>query len=667
MRRSLFGLLITLAVTVPAAGACVERRFIPNLPPVTTFNPNSALRARAGVAADFDGDGLTDIAVVGPVGAIVYGTATGLDFARTVTWTSSIEPTQIVTADFNGDGRPDVAMADSSTIVVRLTRSDGTLGPEQVIHHAPANDDSISGLATGDFDGDGRQDLLVAGANFITTYRGLGDGTFTRLAALPVQPYRFRHDMVVADFNHDGRLDVAAASFVDAIVIILRGNGDGTFTFSQQVTFATDPTIEVQLVAADFDGDLQTDLAVAVGGHIALLMGNGDATFHAGPIVPVDWTQIGAPQRLLAADFDRDTLPDLLVVGSARLARFWNLGGHFDTPELFTVSGENIPTVIKSVPIDAFLIDVDSDHWLDVVELDSLGFVAVLLNGCGNDLFLRSSSDSVVDGDPVTLTLVGIDGLQLSPTDYFDNGVLLGSASGPLTASLHGAGAHLLSAASGSLKTPTIPVIVHDHLSTIGIVNTVDHSVYGEGFHVMGGVATDTGELPHFGNVEILEDSTVLATGSVVDGAFDILFKPDAGSYVLTARYAGAGPWPRSDLSSSFRHAVSFSPTTISITTTASSICDLKFPPFLNGTWTVTVSATAPFATPVGTVTLSIPQLGFTQSAGLVEGRAAFPFNRVPVGTYAMTATYTGGGDFTPSQATGTFDIPRCRRRVAGH
>src|SRR5260370_27239646 len=67
-------------------------------------------------------------------------------FPRTVSWSSSIEPTLIVTADFNGDGRPDVAMSDSDTIVVRLTRSDGTFGPEQIIHHTPANDDSISGV-----------------------------------------------------------------------------------------------------------------------------------------------------------------------------------------------------------------------------------------------------------------------------------------------------------------------------------------------------------------------------------------------------------------------------------------------------------------------------------------------------------------------------------------
>ncbi len=666
MRRSLCALLLALAGSLPAGGACVERQFIPNLPPITTFNPNAALRARAGVAADFDGDGMTDIAVVGSVGAIVYGTASGRMFPRTVSWSSSIEPTLIVTADFNGDGRPDVAMSDSDTIVVRLTRSDGTFGPEQIIHHTPANDDSISGLATGDFDGDGHQDLLVAGAKFLTTYHGLGDGTFTRRAAIAVPG--FRHDMAVADFNHDGRLDVAAASYVDSVVVILRGNGDGGFTIVQQKTFAADPKLEVRLVAADFDSDNQLDLAVAAGEGVRLLLGNGDGTFHDGPLVPVDWElTAGEPQRLVAVDFDRDILPDLVAVGSFGLARFRNLGGHFDDPELVTVAGENIPFVIKSVPIDGFPIDVDGDGWPDFIELDSLGFVAVLMNGCGSGYILRSTSDAVIDGDPITLTLSGVDGPNASQTGFLDGSTLLAYGNGTLTTSLHGAGPHILSATSSFGTIATLAVSVHDHPSSIGIIDPGTHSVYGEGVHVAGSVSTDTGEFPHFGNVEILNGSTVLATGSLIDGAFDIRFTPEAGSYVLSARYVGAGYWPRSDLSGTFRHAVSISPTTISLTTTASAICDLKFPPILNGRWGVTVRVIAPFATPVGTVTLSIPQLGITRTADLVEGEAGFGFDRVPVGTYAMTATFISDGSFASSEGSGTFVIPACRRHVAAH
>lgn len=665
MRRSLCVLLLTVAGSVPAGGACVERQFIPNLPPVTTFNPDPALRTRAGVAADFDGDGMMDIAVVGRVGAIVYGTASGRMYPRTVSW-CSIEPTLIVTADFNGDGRPDVAMSDSDTIVVRLTRSNGTFGPEQVIHHAPANDDSISGLAAGDFDSDGHQDLLVAGAKFITTYHGLGDGTFTRRSAIAVPG--FRHDMVVADFNHDGRLDVAAASYADSVVVVLRGNGDGSFTLVQQKAFARDPKLEVRLAIADFDGDNQLDLAVAVGEGVRLLLGNGDGTFHDGPLAPVDWEfTAGEPQRLVVVDFDRDLLPDLVAVGSFRLARFQNLGGRFDEPGLVQVAGENIPFAIKSVPIDGFLIDVDGDGWPDFVELDGLGFVAVLMNGCGSAYILRSSSDAVIDGDSITLTLSGVDGMNASQTGFLDGSTFLAYGNGTLTTSLHGAGLHVLSATSTFGTIATLTVSVHDQPSSIGIIDPGDHSVYGEGLHVTGGVSTDTGEFPHFGNVEILNGSAVLAVGSLIDGAFDIRFTPEAGSYILRARYAGAGYWPHSDLSSTFKHVVSISPTTITFTTTASAICDLKFPPILNGRWGVTVRVNAPFASAVGTVTLSIPQLGITRTADLIEGQAGFGFDRVPVGAYAMTATFISDGSFASSQGSGTVVIPACRRRIAAH
>ncbi len=112
---------------------------------------------------------------------------------------------------------------------------------------------------------------------------------------------------------------------------------------------------------------------------------------------------------------------------------------------------------------------------------------------------------------------------------------------------------------------------------------------------------------------------------------------------------------------------MSLSSTTTTIDNTASSICALKFPPILNGTWTVTVSVKGPFANAVGAVTLSIPQFGINQSANLADGVASFRFNRVPAGTYAMTATYGGGDNFISSQGSGTLVFPNCRHRIAGH
>ena len=666
MRRLALALLLTVAGSLPARGACLGQQFIPNLPPVSTFNSDPTIRASGGVAADFDGDGVIDVAVVGPIGAIVYGTPSGRMYSRTVSWSSSIVPTMIVTADFNGDGRPDVAMSDSSTIVVRLTRPDGSFGPEQVIHHAPANDDSISGLATGDFDGDGRQDLLVAGARFLTTYRGLGDGTFTRRAALAAPG--FRHDMAVADFDRDGHLDVAAASYADSVVVILHGNGDGTFTIGQQVMFAPDPSVEVRLVAGDFDGDHQTDLAVAAGDGLHLLIGNGNATFHDGSFLPVAWAQTaGAPQRLVAADFDRDSLLDLAVVGSIGIARLRNLGGHFADPDVAKVAGENIPFAVKSAPIDGFAADVDGDGWPDFVELDSLGFVSVLMNGCASGYILRSSSDNVVDGDSITLTVADANGPIGSLIGFLDGATTLGSGNGTFSTMLHGAGDHFLSASFGYGAQGMLDVSVHDHLSSVGILNPGDHSVYGEGVHIIGGVSSDTGQLPRFGNVEILQNDLVLAVGPVINGGFDFVFTPDPGSYILTARYTGAGFWPRSDESGAFRHVITPSPTTLTLSATPSEICDIRFPPNLSGRWAVTVSASAPFASPAGVVTLSIPQLGVNQSAELVDGQASFAFGRVSPGVYAMSATYAGSADFNASQGSGTFTIPACRRHSAAH
>jgi hypothetical protein len=479
----------------------------------------------------------------------------------------------------------------------------------------------------------------------------------------------YRHELALGDFDHDGRLDVAAASGVDSLLVIARGNGDGTFTVAQQKTFVADPRLEVRVVAADVDGDGRLDLAVANGEGLRILHGAGDGTFADGPLVPLDWEQTwGEPRRLVAANLNGDGLPDLLAVESFAIARFTNLGGHFGSPEIIRVAGENIPFVIQSLPIDAFSSDLDGDGWPDLIELDALGFTSVLMNGCGGPLILRTSADAVVAGEPFTLRLYDASGSVTTPATFLDGAAVLGAGAGSLATSLQTAGLHLLTATAAGITTPALAITVHDHLSSITLVDSRNRSTFGEGIHLSGTVVSDTGEAPLFGNVEILQGSTLLATTPVTGGRYDVVINPLPNDYQLAARYAGAERWARSDLSAVAAHQVEVAVTALTITgLTAGTLCQNKFPPRLNGRWGFQVNVTAAFGTPAGSVTVSFPQLQLSQTQFVSSGQAGFAYSGIPPGAYTLLVAYSGDAGYLPSQITATITVPDCHRRASGH
>src|SRR5260221_14096799 len=112
--------------------------------------------------------------------------------------------------------------------------------------------------------------------------------------------------------------------------------------------------------------------------------------------------------------------------------------------------------------------------------------------------------------------------------------------------SLQTAGRHSLPA-TGAEGTSALTLTVQDRPSSITLIDSKDHSGYGDGIHLSGSVATATGEAPAFGDVEIVQGTTVVARTPLINGRYDLLFNPPPSTYRLTARYTGAGKWPHSD------------------------------------------------------------------------------------------------------------------------
>ena len=244
--------------------------------------------------ADFNNDKKMDILVSTGNGdtsnptpgsiAILLGNGIGtFQTPKILSVTTALYIAYVAIADFNGDGNLDVTAGEgvsldctlqgaaclNGNVVVFLGNGDGTF---QAAVKSPVNFGPVF-FSTGDFNGDGKTDLIIGGVEVfnsgpelpstqmrvIATVPGNGDGTFgapIMVAALPAsvplcKGPAVNGDIVVADLNEDGQLDLitTVAEYTGACgsptpssaAWAFLGNGDGTFQAPQQFNLATQP------------------------------------------------------------------------------------------------------------------------------------------------------------------------------------------------------------------------------------------------------------------------------------------------------------------------------------------------------------------------------------------------------------------------------------------
>ena len=238
-------------------------------------------------------------------------------------------------ADFNGDGLPDVAVSGNNGqwSVDILTQSASQQFSVSDVNPAGQNPQY---MAVGDFNEDGFPDV-VAGA----LYTGVlvfvndadGNGTIRQLGGTYLTDYH--QYVVVADFNGDGHQDIAARGNVDTRVDILYGDGAGRFT--SQATFPASG-IDGYLAAADIDDDGHSDLVVVSSStsSVDLLLNDGTGRFGS----PISTVLDAVPWGVAAADFDRDGYIDVAISRKDNAVQvLWNRGPQvLDQPNALAVS-----------------------------------------------------------------------------------------------------------------------------------------------------------------------------------------------------------------------------------------------------------------------------------------------------------------------------------------
>jgi hypothetical protein len=362
-----------------------------------TSSPITPSTSRVALSNDFNRDGILDLLSIenGSPSRVIISLSKGDGTFGLPIFTDLNNITAfagIAAGDLNNDGLPDLALrvTNSTTQVseIRIALGNGA-GGFNFSTPLPMTSALISNqVVIGDFNNDGKQDLVTnKNSNQFLFFLGNGDGTF---AAPLDRTGGLGFSLIATDFNRDGKLDFISTDLNRADVFLGNGNGDFSISATLQPNDSFGPpTVE------DFNRDGKPDIAISDRTSspnvttIKILLGNGTGGFGS----PVSLQSVNGIGNPLAGDFNRDGKLDLVHAATipSTFAIFSGDGaGNFSMP----LSNFNVPISGGHV-----VGDFNLDGKTDIAVNSGIQGTTIMLNSCGG-LTLKPKID--FDGDGKT-------------------------------------------------------------------------------------------------------------------------------------------------------------------------------------------------------------------------------------------------------------------------
>lgn len=363
----------------------------------TNINLPSGTGPLSVAVADFNNDGRQDIACANSGSnsvSIRLGNGTGgFTNASDVTFSVNLNASSIAVGDFNGDGKQDFLVADGGypgqNVLVKYGNGTGGFTGNTIVQVGL----SPTSIDIGDFNGDGKQDFAAAcyWSNSVSIGIGDGNGGFNTMPGVMVgaNPLAVK----IGDFNGDTKQDIAVVNYISNTVSIRLGNGLGGFAGSTEINAGTNP---YSVAIGDLNGDGKQDLAIAnkTSNNVSIRLGDGTGGFIQAADIPLSNY---APQAIVIGDFNGDANPDIAMADGM----YSSAAYYYISVRLGNGTGNFSGTtdlVVGNNPLALAVADFNGDGRLDLVTANrGSNNISIRLGGAGA-ISVKGNNVAIVDG-----------------------------------------------------------------------------------------------------------------------------------------------------------------------------------------------------------------------------------------------------------------------------
>jgi hypothetical protein len=334
------------------------------------------------MVADMNNDKKLDVALTCTEGfvAILFGNGDG-SFQKPSYYAVPGAQSLVTPVDLNGDGYLDVVVSTQSGPVVLLNQGSsapGVLGSPTTYPVPQTTFGRLIGV--GDFNGDGKQDILAGGTQF-ALYLGNGDGTF-QTPQTPSVPAG-TGSPVIADLNHDGISDVVYLTAdpspgISQTVQVLLGTSSGRFTIGYSLPLDPSTNYTSLALAGATSNGANIDLALG-GPATTILFGDGNGGFTVGQTYAIE----GSPLQATGGN-DNTNLVFFTATGITQIPG--NGDGTFQALPNLPVGSTGLTGQISAIPTGFVTADLNGDGLTDVLSISATGNLITAL-GRGNGTF----------------------------------------------------------------------------------------------------------------------------------------------------------------------------------------------------------------------------------------------------------------------------------------